>query len=209
LTIFQFNMIVSGILLRKTPDTIFNVRWHPDQIRGNSEDFHLLHIFVDADACPVKQEVYRVASRYRLDVTLVANSWLRVPNERWIALEVVEDGFDAADDWIVEHVQPHDIVVTADIPLASRCLKEGASVIGPTGKPFTENNIGQAVATRDLLSELRGAGEITGGPPPLKKRDRSRFLQQLDDVIQSIRRKIRSIPPNKANSADAKSRAAD
>ena len=165
-----------------------NVWWYPDQIRGDGEDLHLLHIFVDADACPVKQEVYRVASRYRLDVTLVANSWMRVPNERWIALEVVKNGFDAADDWIVEHVQSHDIVVTADIPLASRCLKEGARVIGPTGKLFTENNIGEAVATRDLLSELRDAGEITGGPPPLTKRDRSRFLQQLDEVIQSIRR---------------------
>jgi len=149
----------------------------------------LLHIFVDADACPVKQEVYRIASRYNLDVTLVTNSWMRIPNEQWIALEVVEDGFDAADDWIVTHVEPHDIVVTADIPLASRCLKEGARVIGPTGKPFTENNIGHVVATRDLLSALRGAGEITGGPPPLKKRDRSRFLQQLDEVIQAIRRK--------------------
>jgi len=149
----------------------------------------LLHIFVDADACPVKPEVYRVASRYRLYVTLVANSWMRVPNERWIALEVVDDGFDAADDWIVEHVQRHDIVVTADIPLASRCLKEGARVVGPTGKPFTENNIGQAVATGDLLTELRGVGEMTGGPPPLEKRDRSRFLQQLDEVIQSIHRK--------------------
>ena len=149
----------------------------------------MLHIFVDADACPVKQQVYHVASRYRLDVTLVANSWMRVPNERWIALEVVEDGFDAADDWIVEHVEPRDIVVTADILLASRCLKEGACVIGPTGKPFTENNIGETVATRNLLSELRSIGEIMGGPPPLKKRDRSRFLQQLDEVIQSIRRK--------------------
>ena len=149
----------------------------------------MLHIFVDADSCPVKQEVYRVASRYHLDVTLVANSWMRVPNEPWIALEVVEDGFDAADDWIVKHVQSHDIVITADILLASRCLKEGACVIGTTGKPFTENNIGPVLATRDLLSELRGAGEITGGPPPLQKRDRSRFLQQLDDVIQSIRRK--------------------
>jgi uncharacterized protein YaiI (UPF0178 family) len=149
----------------------------------------LLHIFVDADACPVKREVYRVASRYCLDVTLVANSWMRVPNEQWIELKVVEDGIDAADDWIVAHVQPHDIVVTADIPLASRCLKKGAHVMGTTGKPFTENNIGGAVATRDLLSELRGAGEITGGPPPLKKQDRSRFLQQLDEVIQSIRRK--------------------
>jgi len=149
----------------------------------------LLHIFIDADACPVKPEVYRVANRYGLHVTLVANSWMRVPNDRWIALEVVEDGFDAADDWIVEHVEPHDIVVTSDIPLASRCLKENARVIGPSGKPFTEDNIGQAVATRDLLSELRDAGEITGGPPPLNKRDRSRFLQQLDEMIQSIRRK--------------------
>jgi hypothetical protein len=111
-----------------------------------------------------------------------------VPDDRRIRLEVVGGGFDEADDWIVEHVQPHDIVVTADIPLASRCLKEGARVIGSTGKPFTENNIGYAVATRDLLSELRGAGEITGGPPPLTKRDRSRFLQKLDEAIQAIRR---------------------
>ena len=148
----------------------------------------MLHIFVDADACPVKQEVYRVASRYRLNVTLAANSWMRVPDERWIKLVVVGDGLDAADDWIVEHVKPDDVVVTADIPLANRCLKEGAHVIGPTGKPFTENMIGLAVATRDLLSELRSAGEITGGPSPMNKRDRSRFLHKLDEVIQSIRR---------------------
>jgi len=148
----------------------------------------LLHIFVDADACPVKQEVYRVAKRYCLDATLVANSWMRVPNERWITLEVVGNRLDAADDWIVEHVQLHDIVITADILLAGRCLMEGTRVISPTGKPFTENNIGQAIATRDLMSELRGAGEMTGGPPPFKKNDRSRFLQQLDEVIQSIRR---------------------
>ena len=152
----------------------------------------MLHIFVDADSCPVKQEVYRVACRYRLDVTLVANSWMRVPNDQLITLEVVDDGFDVADDWIVEHVQPHDIVITADIPLASRCLNEGARVIGPTGKQFTENNISQALATRDLLSGLRDAGEITGGPPPLKKSDRSRFLQQLDNQIQSIRREHQS-----------------
>jgi uncharacterized protein len=148
----------------------------------------LLHIFVDADACPVKQEVYRVADRFGLDVTLVANSWMRIPDKPLIALEIVEDGFDAADDWIVAHIQPHDIVVTADIPLASRCIKEGARAIGPTGKPFTENNIGDAVAMRDLLSGLRSSGEITGGPAPLNKRDRSRFLQKLDEVIQSIRR---------------------
>jgi uncharacterized protein YaiI (UPF0178 family) len=148
----------------------------------------LLHIFIDADACPVKQEVYRVANRYRLDVTLVANSWMRVPDDRRVALEVVSDGLDAADDWIVEHVQSNDIVITADIPLASRCLQKGARVIGTTGKPFTESNIGDAVATRDLLADLRGVGEITSGPPPLKKSDRSRFLQKLDEVIQSIRR---------------------
>jgi len=149
----------------------------------------LLHIYVDADACPVKQEIYRVAKRCGLDVTLVANSWMRVPDESWLQLEVVGEGFDEADDWIVDHVEADDIVITADIPLASRCIKEGASVIGTTGKPFTENNIGSALATRDLLSELRGAGEITGGPPPLQKRDRSRFLQVLDEVIQTIRRK--------------------
>jgi uncharacterized protein YaiI (UPF0178 family) len=149
----------------------------------------LLHIFVDADACPVKKEVYRVASRYGLQVTLVANAWMRIPMEPWIALEVVGDEFDAADDWIVDHARAHDIVITADIPLARRCLMQGARVLGPTGRPFTEDNIGQAVATRDLLSELRSAGETTGGPPPLKKRDRSRFLQRLDEAIQSIRRK--------------------
>ena len=149
----------------------------------------MLHIFVDADACPVKQEVYRVATRYGLNVTLVSNSWMRVPDEAWLVLEVVGGGFDEADDWIVDHVQPDDIVITADIPLAARCLKAGAQAIGTTGKPFNENNIGQAVATRDLLAELRGAGEITGGPPPITKRDRSFFLQKLDEAIQSIRRR--------------------
>jgi len=148
----------------------------------------LLHIYVDADACPVKQEVYRVARRYGLEVTLVANSWMRVPNEPWISLEVVGEGFDAADDWIVGRLARDDIVITADVPLASRCLKAGARVVGPTGRPFTADNIGQAVATRDLLAGIRGAGEMTGGPPPITRRDRSRFLQQLDELIQSIRR---------------------
>ena len=148
-----------------------------------------MHIFIDADACPVKQEVYRVANRYHLEVTLVANSWMRVPQEKWIELKVVGQGFDEADDWIVEHVQEDDIVITTDILLAGRCLKSGARVIGPGGKPFTDDNIGQAIATRALLLELRGSGEITGGPAPLGKRDRSRFLGTLDEVIQSIRRK--------------------
>jgi uncharacterized protein YaiI (UPF0178 family) len=158
------------------------------KIRDKSKDSHLLHIFVDADACPVKQEVYRVANRYRLGVTLVTNSWMRIPKEPWITLKVVADGFDAADDWIVEQIQPYDIVITADILLANRCLKKGARALGPSGNPFTEDNIGQAVATRDLLSELRSTGEITGGPPPFKKRDRSRFLQKLDNAVQAIRR---------------------
>lgn len=149
----------------------------------------MLKIFVDADACPVKPEVYRVAKRYGLDVTLVANSWMRAPRDSWLTLQVVGSGADAADDWIVEHVEADDIVVTADIPLAGHCLKKGARVIGTTGKQFTEDDIGQALAMRDLLSELRGAGEISGGPPPIKGHDKSHFLQQLDVVIQSVRRK--------------------
>ena len=145
-------------------------------------------IFVDADACPVKQEVYRVAGRYCLEVTLATNSRMRIPNERWITLKIVGSELDAADNWIVEHIRFFDIVITADIPLADRCLKKGARVISPTGKPFTEDNIGQALATRDLLTELRSSGEATGGPSPLKKRDRSRCLQKLDEMIQAIRR---------------------
>jgi uncharacterized protein YaiI (UPF0178 family) len=164
------------------------VLWYRDHICDVNEDLKLLRIFIDADACPVKEEVYRVARRYHLEVTLVANSWMRVPLAERIKLEVVKDELDAADDWIVKHLQPDDIVVTADIPLASRCIKAGACVIGPTGRQFTENNIGATVATRDLMSKLRGAGEITRGPPPLKKSDRSRFLQQLDEIVQSIRR---------------------
>jgi uncharacterized protein YaiI (UPF0178 family) len=148
----------------------------------------LLKIFVDADACPVKQEVYKVAARYGLDVTLVANSWMRVPISDHIKLIVVSEGPDMADDWIVSNIEPNDIVITADIPLASRCLKRAASVIGTTGRPFTEENIGDALADRDLLSDLREVGEISGGPPPLKKKDRSRFLQKLDETIQRIRR---------------------
>ena len=149
-----------------------------------------MKIFVDADACPVKQEVYRVAGRHRLAVTLVANAWMRIPPAPSIKLEVVKDGFDAADNWIVEQVQTGDIVVTADILLAGRCLNKGARAIGPSGKPFTPDNIGMAVAGRELMAELRVTGDITGGPPPLTQRDRSRFLEQLDNLIQSIRREV-------------------
>jgi hypothetical protein len=114
---------------------------------------------------------------------------MRVPQSSRIKLEVVGDGFDEADDWIVEHVQEGDVVITADIPLAGRCITAGAEVLSNSGKRFTDDNIGQTLATRDLLAELRGAGEITGGPPPLTQRDRSEFLQKLDVVIQSIRRR--------------------
>ena len=148
----------------------------------------MLHVYIDADACPVKPEIYKVANRYKLQVTVVANSWMRVPQGQNIKLEVVGDGFDEADDWIVEHVEAQDIVITADIPLASRRLTAGAEVLGTTGKRFTEDSIGQTLATRDLLAELRSAGEITGGPAPLTQRNRSEFLQKLDLVIQSIRR---------------------
>jgi uncharacterized protein len=146
-----------------------------------------MRIYVDADACPVKQEVCRVARRYGLGVTLVAGSWMRIPGGPDVVLEVVDRGFDAADDWIVSHVAPDDIVVTADIPLAARCLAAGACVLGTTGRPFTESNIGDALAMRNLLSEMRSAGMEAGGPPPFDPQDRSRFLQALDRAIHALR----------------------
>jgi hypothetical protein len=148
----------------------------------------LSQIFVDADGCPVKQEVYRVAKRYGLKVTLVSNSWMRSPPEDWIALVVVNGQFDAADDWIVEHLAQNDIVISSDIPLASRCLGKGARVLHPKGREFKEDSIGEALATRALLSYVRDLGDITGGPAPFEKRDRSRFLQRLDEIVQGIRR---------------------
>lgn len=148
----------------------------------------MFKIYVDADACPVKPEIYRVAKRCSLDVMLVANSWMRIPNTQNVQLQIVGAGADVADDWIVAHVQPYDIVVTADIPLADQCIKKNARVISTTGKPFTKDNIGDSVAMRDLLTELRGAGMETGGPPPITQRDKSLFLQQLDNVIQAVRR---------------------
>ncbi len=149
----------------------------------------MLHIFVDADACPVKDEVYRVAARYGLDVTLVAGSSMRSPADAKVVLEVVGGGIDVADDWIVAHAQAGDIVITADIPLAARCLALGATAIGYAGPPFTADNIGAALATRGLLSELRDLGQITSGPPPFTRRDRSAFLQRLDQAINAIRRR--------------------
>lgn len=147
----------------------------------------LLDIFVDADGCPVKQEVYRVAKRYGLKVTLVSNSRMRTPHEDWLEIVVVDGQFDAADDWIVEHVSENDIVISGDIPLASRCLEKGAQVLAPTGRVFTRESIGEALAGREFLSYLRDLGSITGGPAPFEKRDRSRFLQRLDETIQAVR----------------------
>lgn len=148
-----------------------------------------MRIYVDADACPVKPEVYRVAKRHGVGVTVVAGSWLRVPAGQDVLLELVEQGFDAADDWIASHAGPGDVVVTADVPLAARCVARGARVLGPTGRPFTEANVGEALATRNLLAELRGAGlETTSGPSPFDPRDRSRFLQALDATLQALRR---------------------
>ncbi len=154
----------------------------------------MLTIFVDADACPVKPEIYRVAQRYGLPVQVVANSWMRVPLDEAITLHVVSAGLDVADDWIAERATPGDIVITADIPLAARCLERGAEVLGPTGRPFTDDNIGSALATRELLEELRQTGEATGGPPPFAPKDRSRFLQELDRVIHKVRRTAKKIP---------------
>lgn len=145
-------------------------------------------IYVDADACPVKPEIYRVAGRYQLKVYVVSNSWMNVPRDPRIEQVVVSDSFDAADNWIAERAGPGDIVVTADIPLADRGLKAGASVIGNTGVPFTPASIGMAMANRELLSNLRAMGEITGGPKPMAPRDRSRFLSALDETIQRLRR---------------------
>lgn len=145
-------------------------------------------IYVDADACPVKPEIYRVAERHRLKVFVVANSFMAVPRESWIERVVVSDGFDAADNWIAERVSRGAIVVTSDIPLADRCIKAGADVIGPTGKPFTEASIGMALATRDMMEDLRAAGTVTGGPKPFSQKDRSAFLQALDLAIQRLKR---------------------
>ena len=153
---------------------------------------HGPHIYVDADACPVKAETVKVAERHGLPVVFVANSWLSLPRAPKVRMQVVSGAFDAADDWIVEQVTRDDIVVTADIPLASRALKKGARVLGPSGKPFTEDNIGNALATRELMVDLRAYG-VGGGPPPFAPKDRSRYLQTLECVVR-LARTARGIP---------------
>lgn len=145
----------------------------------------MLTIYVDADACPVKEEVYRVAQRYSLKVILVANKPMRRPQGGNVELVQVEGQFNAADDWIAGRAAVGDLVVTGDIPLAARCVRVGARVITPAGRVYTDENIGDALATRDLMTQLRDFGTITGGgPPPFSKKDRSRFLQRLDEAIR-------------------------
>ncbi len=147
-----------------------------------------IRILVDADACPVKEEIYKVAFRRNVAVRIVSNSHLRVPDHPLIERVVVSDGFDAADDWIADEAGSRTVVVTADILLAGRCLKAGASVIGPTGKPFTAASIGGAIATRAIMADLRAGGDAIGGPAPFAKADRSRFLQALDEALVRIER---------------------
>jgi uncharacterized protein YaiI (UPF0178 family) len=154
-----------------------------------SESAKAITIYVDADACPIKAEIYRVAERYGLQVYVVSNSPIAVPKAALIERVLVGSNPDAADDWIAEHASAGAIVITADVPLAHRALKAGADVIAPTGKLLTESSIGMALATRNLMQDLRSAGEITGGPKPFQPRDRSNFLSTLDLVITQLRRK--------------------
>ncbi len=147
----------------------------------------MLILYIDADACPVKDEIYRVARRYGMRVAVVANAPLRVPADALIEL-VVRPGFGAADDWIAEQAGPGDIVITADIPLAARALAKEARVLDAKGHPFTDNDIGSALAMRSLMDELRQGGAVTGGPAPMTPRDRSRFLSKLDEMVNAVRR---------------------
>ena len=148
----------------------------------------LIRILVDADACPVKEEVYKVAFRREVPVRVVSNSRIRVPEHPLVERVLVCDAFDAADDWIAEQADPRTVVVTGDILLADRCLKAGATVIGHNGKPFTSASIGGAIATRAIMADLRAGGDVVGGPAPFAKADRSRFLQSLDEALVRLSR---------------------
>lgn len=153
-----------------------------------------MKIFIDADGCPVKEEVYKVSQRYKIAVIVVANKFMNVPFDQLIHLQVVSQGPDEADNWIAENISENDICITTDIPLADRCLKRGARAIDARGKEFTEDSIGDAMATRELLKHLRESGDFRGGPAPFEKRDRSNFLGSLDRVIQSIRNRRLNSP---------------
>lgn len=149
----------------------------------------MIRILIDADACPVKDETYRVAIRHKVPVVVVSNSPIRIEQHPLISRKVVSDAFDAADDWIVENADARTVIITVDILLADRCLKLGASVIAPNGKPFTSASIGSAVATRAIMADLRAGGDVIGGPPPFSKQDRSRYLSALDEVLIRLARR--------------------
>ena len=145
-------------------------------------------VFIDADACPVKDEVYKVAERHGVKTYLIANSWMQMPRDPMIERVIVPAGPDIADDWIAERARPGIVVITADIPLAARCVKAGAEVIAPNGRTFSEQSIGMALATRNLMDQLRSAGETTGGPPPFCAKDRSTFLSTLHLALERMKR---------------------
>jgi hypothetical protein len=170
------------------------MEYHPATIAAAGQeplmtpDPNFPRIYVDADACPVKDEIYRVAVRYGLPVSVVAGNFIRVPRDPLIERIAAGSGMDAADDWIAEHAGKGDIVITSDIPLASRCVKAGCEVIAPNGKPFTEQSIGMTLAVRNLMTDLRSSGEVTGGPRSFAPRDRSAFLSALDQAIRRVQR---------------------
>ena len=163
-------------------------RSQPPAKNTDDADPNPTRIYVDADACPVKDEIYRVAIRHGLPVSVVAGNFIRVPRDPLIERIAAGSGMDAADDWIAEHAGKGDIVITSDIPLASRCVKAGCEVIAPNGKPFTEQSIGMTLAVRNLMTDLRSSGEVTGGPRSFAPRDRSAFLSALDQAIRRVRR---------------------
>jgi uncharacterized protein YaiI (UPF0178 family) len=148
-------------------------------------------VYIDADACPVKDETYKVAARYRLKTLVVSNSFIMIPQSPLIARQIVDAGPDVADDWIADNCVPGDVVITNDIPLAERVLTKDAHAIAPNGRPFTKDSIGSAIAQRALMEQLRSTGEITGGPKPFGPADRSQFLQTLDQVITREQRRAR------------------
>lgn len=148
----------------------------------------MIRILVDADACPVKEEIYKVAFRHAIAVAIVSNSAMRIPVHPLVERMIVSDGFDAADDWIAERADADAICITADILLADRCLKAGAVVLAPNGRPFTANSIGSAIATRAIMADLRAGGDVIGGPEPFGKSDRSRFLSMLDEALVRLKR---------------------
>jgi uncharacterized protein YaiI (UPF0178 family) len=184
------------LLRLKSParGAFFSVGKQPKTLRATAQcetyaaDEQTMRIYIDADACPVKEEAYRLAARHLVPVTVVAAGFIRVPRDPMIERVAAGTRADAADDWIAGRVGPGDIVITADVPLASRCVKAGAEVIAPNGRAFTEQTMGMTLAVRNLMHDLRSAGEVTRGPPPFSPRDRSAFLSALDEAIRRVQR---------------------